>query len=77
MKTKRKPATIYFYPETHKALKLQSTLRRCSMSDLAEEMIKESLEEDKEDIKTIKRRKKEPSVSFSDFVQTLKHNGKI
>ncbi len=47
------------------------------MSDLAEEIIKESLEENTEDINTFKKRKKESSVSFGDFVQNLKDNDKI
>ena len=77
MKTKKKASTIYLQLETHRALKLQSALRELSMSDLAEEIIQESLEETMEDIKTVKARKKEPSISFSDFVQTLKNNGKV
>ena len=77
MKTKRKASKIYLQPETHRALKLQSALRELSMSDLAEEIIKESLEENIEDINTFKKRKKESSISFSDFVQNLKDNDKI
>ena len=77
MKTKKKASTIYFQAETHRALKLQSALRELSISDLAEEIIKESLEENKEDLKTFQKRKKEISISFRDFVQTLKRNGKI
>ena len=74
---KKKASTIYLQPEIHKALKLKSVIRECSISELAEEIIKISLKEDIEDIKTIKRRKKESSVSLDDFIKILKEDDKI
>lgn len=72
MEIKKKASAIYLKPEIHKALKLKSVIRECSISDLAEEIIKTSLKEDIEDIKTIKRRKKESSVSLDNFIKILK-----
>ena len=77
MEIKKKASTIYLQPEIHKALKLQSVIRDCSISDLAEEIIKAGLKEDMEDIKIIKKRKKESSVSLNDFIKILKKDGKI
>ncbi|MCY4513365.1 MAG: hypothetical protein OXB86_06730 [Bdellovibrionales bacterium] len=77
MEKRKKASTIYLQPEIHKALKLKSVMRECSISDLAEEIIRISLKEDIEDIKTIKRRKKERSVSLDDFIETLKEDDKI
>ena len=77
METKKKASTIYLQPEIHKALKLKSVIRECSVSDLAEEIIRTSLKEDIEDIKTIKRRKKESAVSLDNFIKILEKDGKI
>ena len=77
METKKKASTIYLRPEVHKALKLKSVIRECSISDLAEEIIRISLKEDIEDIKAIKQRKKESSVSLDDFIKILEKDAKI
>ena len=77
MGIKKKASTIYLQPEIHKALKLKSVIRECSISDLAEEIIRASLKEDMEDIKTIKRRKKESAVSLDDFIEILEKDEKI
>lgn len=69
MGTKRKASTIYLQPEIHKALKLKAVIRDCSLSDLAEEIIRNSLAEDMEDIKTVQKRKKESSMDFDNFVK--------
>ncbi len=77
MEIKKKASTIYLQPDTHKALKLKSVIRDCSISDLAEEIIRISLKEDIDDIKTIKKRKKESSVSLDNFIKILKRDDKI
>ena len=77
MRIKRKASTIYLQPEIHKALKLKAVIRDCSLSDLAEEIIKDSLAEDMEDIKDVKKRRKESSMDFDNFVKILKRNGQI
>jgi len=73
MKSNKKASTIYLQPETHKALKLKSVLRECSFSELAEDIIKTSLAEDLEDIKSIQKRKKESSVSLTEFIKMKKY----
>lgn len=70
MRTKRKASTIYLQPEIHKTLKLKAVIRDCSLSDLAEEIIRDSLAEDMEDIKTVQKRKKELSVTFDHFLKS-------
>ena len=74
---KKKASTIYLQPDIHKALKLQSVIRECSISDLAEEIISSGLKEDMEDIKAIKKRKKESVISLDELIKTLQKDGKV
>ena len=76
----KKASTIYLQPEIHKALKLRAVNQDCSISQLTEEAIKNFLAEEMantEDIKTVRKRKREPSINFESFVKKLKKDGKI
>ena len=76
----KKASTIYLQPEIHKALKLRAVSQDCSISQLTEEVIKSFLIEELEhleDLKTVRKRKKEPSIDFESFVKKLKKDGKI
>ena len=74
---KKKSSTIYLHPETRRALKLKSIDMECSISDIVEDAVKNFLIEDIEDIKTVRKRKKEASIDFENFVKKLKKDGKI
>ena len=71
---KKKSSTIYLHPETRRALKLKSIDMECSISDIVEDAVKNFLIED---IKTVRKRKKEASIDFESFVKKLKKDGKI
>jgi plasmid stability protein len=72
-----KRATVYFQPEIHKALRLRAAANDRSVSDLVNEAVRVSLAEDAADLAAFDRRKKERSVSFNSFVQSMKRRGLI
>ena len=74
---KKKASTIYLRPEIRRFLKLKSADMDCSISDIVEDAVKIFLMEDIEDIKSVRKRKKESSVDFDTFVKKLKKDGKI
>ena len=74
---KKKASTIYLRPEIRRALKLKSANLECSISDIVESAVKTFLIEDIEDIKTVRKRKRESSIDFESFVKKLKKDGKI
>lgn len=72
-----KRATVYFQPDIHKALRLRAAANDRSVSDLVNDAVRVSLAEDATDLVAFGRRKKERSVSFESFVQSMKRRGLI
>ncbi len=72
-----KRATVYFENDVHRALRLKAAETDRSVSELVNEAVRARLAEDAEDLETFRRRKKEPAVSFEDFVKDLKRRGKL
>ena len=72
-----KRATVYFQPEIHKALRLRAAANDRSVSDLVNDAVRVSLGEDAADLSAFDRRRKERSVSFESFVQSMKRRGLI
>jgi len=72
-----KRATVYFQPDIHKALRLRAAANDRSVSDLVNDAVRVSLAEDAVDLSAFDRRKKERSVSFESFVQSMKRRGLI
>ena len=58
-----------------KALKLKVTERNQSMSELVNDALKASLQEDLEDIKSWEERKGEDTYDYEEFVELLKKDG--
>lgn len=77
MKTNYKRATVYLDPELHKALKMKSAQGDCTISDLVNRAIRESLIEDYEDLVAFEERKDEPNLDFEDILKELKASGKL
>jgi len=67
----KKRTTVYLLPEIHKALRLKSAETGNSLSDILNQMGKEMLLEDKEDIEAFVKREKEPVISYEDFLSNL------
>ena len=74
---KSKRATIYFDPDLHRALRLKSVETEHSMSELVNEAVRLLLAEDTDDLKALRQRAEEPTISFEAFVEDLKARGKL
>jgi hypothetical protein len=65
-------ATVYFDRKLYRALKVQAALSDRAISDLVNEAVRNALLEDARDSEIIRKRSKEPTRLFSDFVRELK-----
>ena len=77
MANQTKRATIYLDTELHKALKLKAAEISCSISDLVNNAVRETLAEDAEDILAFEKRTGEPLISYDEMVKRLKRDGRI
>lgn len=77
MATLSKRSTIYFDPALHQALRIKAVETSRSMSDLINEIVKDALAEDAEDLAAFDERANEPLVSYEEMVKRLKKDGRI
>lgn len=77
MATSAKRATIYFDPVLHKALKLKAVETSRSISDLVNQVVREALAEDTEDLAAFEQRANEPLIGYDEMVKRLKRDGLI
>ena len=77
MKTITKRTTVYLDQELHQALRLKAAVTDRSMSDLINDMIRERLAEDAEDLKAFRDRADEPVISYESLLQELQAHGKL
>jgi len=77
MATLSKRATVYLDPALHQALRMKSVETSRSMSDLINEIVKEALAEDAEDLSAFDERVNEPLISYEEMVKRLKKDGRI
>jgi hypothetical protein len=70
-------STIYFEPDLHRALRLKSVHTRRSLSDLVNDAVRRTLQEDQEDLAAFGDRVHEPLISYEDLLKDLKKHGKI
>lgn len=70
-------STVYFEPHLHRALRLKAASVRCSVSELVNEAVRQSLREDGEDFAAFEERSSEPVISFEQLLKDLKKHGKI
>mgnify|MGYP000868851628 CR=1 FL=1 len=75
MTTKR--STIYLDADLHRALKLKAVATSRSLSELVNEAVRKSLEEDTEDLAAFEERVAEPLISYDEMVKRLKRDGYI
>jgi histidinol dehydrogenase len=74
---KMKRATVYFEEDIHKALKVKAAEVSTSVSDLVNRTIRDSLQEDLEDLEAFHERENEPTIDFEKFLKQLKKDGKL
>jgi plasmid stability protein len=72
-----KRTTVYLDQELHQALRIKAAVSNQSMSELINEMVRERLAEDAEDLKAFRDRADEPVISYEELLQELQNNGKL
>lgn len=72
-----KRSTIYLDPVLHQALRLKSIEISRSMSEIINDVLKEALAEDAEDLAVFDERTDEPLISYEQMVKRLKKDGRI
>ncbi len=72
-----KRTTVYLDQELHQALRLKAAVTDRSMSELINEMIRERLAEDAEDLNAFRERANEPVISYESLLQELQAHGKL
>ena len=71
-----KRATVYFDPDLHQALRLESAVSSRSMSEIVHDAVRRSLAEDAADLAAFEERAREPSLDFEDVAASLRKRGK-
>ncbi len=72
-----KRATIYLDVKLHRLLKLKALESERSVSDLVNQAIKHEFLEDKQDLEDLRKRAREPVMSYEHLLKELKADGKI
>ena len=77
MSDSSKRSTVYFEPEIHQALRLKAAFTHRSISDLVNEAVRNTLQEDQEDLEAFDNRISEPTMTYEELLNDLKAHGKI
>ena len=72
-----KRSTVYFEPEIHQALRLKAASSNSSISELIDEAVRLSMNEDQEDLAFFAQRENDKEISYEDLLNDLKKHGKI
>ena len=72
-----KRTTVYLEDSLHQALRVKAAVSNRSISELINEMIRDRLAEDAEDLQTFRDREAEPVMSYEALLQDLQVNGKL
>jgi hypothetical protein len=70
-------ATVYLDPVLHRALRLKAADLHCSMSDIVNTALRESLREDAEDLEAFEARITEPEISYEALLKILRKHGEL
>ena len=77
MKAALRRATVYFNPSVHRALRLKAAETDRSVSEIINEAVDLSLQEDAEDLAAFGERAHEPNIRFADAVRDLRRRGRL
>lgn len=72
-----KKSTVYFEPGIHQALRIKAATTHQSVSEVVNEAVRVSLQEDQEDLSAFTQRVGEATLSYEALLEDLKLNGKI
>lgn len=70
-------ATLYIDQKLYKAYKIKAAETDQTLSALVGDAMRAQLDEDLQDIKTIRERSKEPTENYEEFLEGLKKDGLI
>ena len=77
MKNDATRSTIYFEPDLHRALRIKAVHTQQSLSRLVNDAVRQTLQEDQEDLESFDERVNEPLISYEELLKDLKKHGKI
>ena len=72
-----KRATVYFEPELHRAIRLKAAHTHRSISEIVNDAVRLSLQEDAADLAAFEDRVAEPVISYEALLKDLKAHGKL
>jgi hypothetical protein len=72
-----KRSTIYFDRALHRALRMKAAASDLSISELVNRAVRDSLDEDAEDLAIFEERKNDPTIPFEEFVRDMKRRGRL
>ena len=70
-------ATFYLDRDLYQAFKVKAVASERKLSELMNETLRAQLEEDRQDIKDLRRRAGGPAENYEDFLAGLKQDGLI
>ncbi|OOC48443.1 MULTISPECIES: hypothetical protein [Thioalkalivibrio] len=77
MNEPNKRSSVYFEPDLHRALRLKAASTQCSVSDLVNRAVRQTLIEDQEDLQAFEDRVAEPTMTYEALLDDLKAHGKL
>ena len=70
-----KRTTVYLDPKVHRALKLKAAEGDRTISDIVNESVRRTLNEDLIDVRSLNSRKGEPDRPLDEFIQEITKSG--
>lgn len=72
-----KRSTVYFEPDIHQALRIKAATAHISVSEIVNEAVRASLQEDLEDLRAFQERASEATLSYEELLKNLESHGKL
>ena len=72
-----KRTTVYLEKDLHRALRIKAAMTERSISELINELIRDSLSEDAEDLKAFQERENDPVMTYEELLASLEADGKL
>lgn len=70
-------ATVYLDSDLHRALRIKAAGAHRPVSELVNELVRQALAEDQEDLAAFEERVAEPTLSYEQLLKDLKAHGKL
>ena len=70
-------ATVYLDSDLHRALRVKAASTHRPVSELVNELVRQALAEDQEDLAAFEERVAEPTMSYEQLLKDLKAHGKL